>query len=157
VLRIVAGGVPVSDPRRQVPRTDAVMADPRLAGALARLGRTAVKHAVTATQERARRGDIAPQDVVAAAVAALPDVASGLRPVINATGVVLHTNLGRAALSGAAVSAILAAAGYTEGASVELRGFRLHIGGVGGRLGHPGRTGGRRHRLRAVDTRPVAP
>jgi L-seryl-tRNA(Ser) seleniumtransferase len=44
----------------------------------------------------------------------LPDVASGLRPVINATGVVLHTNLGRAALSGAAVSAILAAAGYTD-------------------------------------------
>jgi L-seryl-tRNA(Ser) seleniumtransferase len=104
----------VTDTRRQVPRTDVVMADPRLAGALARLGRTVVKAAVTAAQERARRGDIAPQDVVAAAVAGLPDTASGLRPVINATGVVLHTNLGRAALSVAAVNAILAAAGHTD-------------------------------------------
>ena len=114
VLRAVVGGVPVTDPRRQVPRTDVVMADPRLDGALARLGRTAVKAAVTAAQERARRGDIAPRDVVAAAAAALPDTMSGLRPVINATGVVLHTNLGRAPLSGAALDAILAAAGYTD-------------------------------------------
>ena len=94
MLPTVTGGVRVTDPRRQVPRTDVVMADPRLAGALARLGCTAVKHTVAAAQERVRLGAIDPQEVVAAAVATLLDQSSGLRPVINATGVVLHTNLG---------------------------------------------------------------
>ncbi|OLB79731.1 MAG: L-seryl-tRNA(Sec) selenium transferase [Actinobacteria bacterium 13_2_20CM_2_71_6] len=100
------------DPRRRVPRTDAVLADPRLVAATARLGRTTVKAVVTAAQERARRGEIAPEDVVAVAMATLP--ATGLRPVVNATGVVLHTNLGRAPLSPAAIDAVLAAAGHTD-------------------------------------------
>src|SRR4029077_11629659 len=37
-----------------------------------------------------------------------------LTPVINATGVVVHTNLGRAPLSAAAQAAVQAAAGYTD-------------------------------------------
>jgi L-seryl-tRNA(Ser) seleniumtransferase len=105
---------PVDDYRRRVPRTDAVLADARLADAVARLGRPAVKAAVVAAQERARRGEIAPEDVPDAAVAALPERASALRPVLNATGVVLHTNLGRAPLSQAAVDAVRAAAGSTD-------------------------------------------
>jgi L-seryl-tRNA(Ser) seleniumtransferase len=103
-----------ADPRRRVPRTDAVLSDPRLVAAAARLGRATVKAAVVAAQQRARAGELGPDAVADAAVAALPHTAGGLRPVLNATGVVLHTNLGRAALSGAARDAIAAAAGHTD-------------------------------------------
>ncbi len=40
--------------------------------------------------------------------------APSLRPVINATGVVIHTNLGRAPLSRAALDAVAAVAGYSN-------------------------------------------
>ncbi|HEU4421274.1 MAG TPA: L-seryl-tRNA(Sec) selenium transferase [Pilimelia sp.] len=103
-----------ADPRRRVPRTDALLADPRLAAAADTLGRARVKAVVAGAQERARRGEIAPEEVAASAVAALPRGAAGLRPVVNATGVVLHTNLGRAPLSSAAADAVVAAAGYTD-------------------------------------------
>jgi len=102
------------DPRRRVPRTDVILADPRLAATAEALGRAKVKTIVVAAQDRARRGEIAPEAVADAAVSALSGPACGLRPVINATGVVLHTNLGRAALSTSAVDALLAAAGYTD-------------------------------------------
>jgi len=104
----------MTDPRRLVPRTDVVLADARLADAAGRLGRGPVKAAVGAAQERARRGEIAPGEVADAAVAALPANPSSLRPVVNATGVVIHTNLGRAPLSGAAVAAVVAASGCTD-------------------------------------------
>jgi len=112
----------MTDPRRRVPRTDVVLADPRLAEAATRIGRAAVKATVAEAQRRARAGEIGPEEVADAAVRALPATAGGLRPVLNATGVVLHTNLGRAALSPAAVEALTAAAGHTD---VELD---LHTG-----------------------------
>lgn len=104
----------MTDPRRRVPRTDVVLADPRLADAAGRIGRAAVKAAVVAAQQQARAGDLPPEQVADAALAALPRTAGGLKPVLNATGVVLHTNLGRAALSDAAKAAIQAAAGHTD-------------------------------------------
>ena len=102
------------DPRRRVPRTDAVLADPRLVAAARRLGERPVRAAVTAAQELARSGGVSPEDVADTAVASLPARATTLRPVLNATGVVLHTNLGRAPLSDAARDALLAAAGAVD-------------------------------------------
>jgi L-seryl-tRNA(Ser) seleniumtransferase len=102
------------DSRRRVPRTDAVLADPRLVAASERLGRGIVKAAVTRAQERARTGEIAAEDVAGHAVADLPATAASLRPVVNATGVLLHTNLGRAPLSPAAQEAVAAASGCTD-------------------------------------------
>ncbi|MFF5212645.1 L-seryl-tRNA(Sec) selenium transferase [Streptosporangium sp. NPDC000396] len=102
------------DPRRAVPRTDTMLADPRLAAARETLGRNIVKNAVTQAQQRVREGLVHPAEAVEAALALLPGNAGGLRPVVNATGVLVHTNLGRAPLSSAAVEAIAAAAGYTD-------------------------------------------
>ena len=102
------------DARRAVPRTDAVLADPRLRAATERLGPLLVKQAVRSAQERCRAGLLNAEEVTEAAVAALPAGASSLRPVLNATGVVVHTNLGRAPLSAAAVHALTAAAGTTD-------------------------------------------
>jgi len=97
-----------------VPRTDLLLADPRLADAERRLGRALVKAAVGRAQQRARDGRIAPEEVADAAVAELPARAAALTPVINATGVLVHTNLGRAPLSAAAVDALVAAAGNCD-------------------------------------------
>ncbi|OBG28996.1 L-seryl-tRNA(Sec) selenium transferase [Mycobacterium sp. E3198] len=104
----------MTDPRRRVPRTDVLLADPRLAEAERVLGRALVKSVIADAQERARAGEIAPERVAEHAVAALPATAASLRPVVNATGVVVHTNLGRAPLSRAAVDAVIAAAGTTD-------------------------------------------
>ncbi len=103
-----------SDPRRRTPRTDAVLADERLRAARARLGERLVKRAALDALERCRAGELAPEEVADAAFAALPATATRLRRVVNATGVVVHTNLGRAPLSAAAVDALAVAAGATD-------------------------------------------
>ena len=104
----------VMDFRRQVPRTDVVLADPAVAAAVDKLGRPQVKRAVTAAQQRVREGALPPAGVVADVLAALPDTATSLRPVLNATGVLLHTNLGRAPLSAAVIEVLAVAAGTTD-------------------------------------------
>ncbi|MEV7788352.1 L-seryl-tRNA(Sec) selenium transferase [Streptomyces sp. NPDC088106] len=103
-----------TDVRRRIPRTDTVMSDPRLLRAAGRLGAARVKSAVRQAQQRAREGAVAPDAVADTAVSLLPRSAGGLRPVINATGVLLHTNLGRAPLSAAARRAVQEAAGPTD-------------------------------------------
>ena len=72
--------------------------------------------------------------VVGAALAALPAAATTLTPVLNATGVLLHTNLGRAPLSAAARAAVQRAAGTCD--------VELDLGS--GRRGPRGRRGGGR-------------
>ncbi|WP_145739344.1 L-seryl-tRNA(Sec) selenium transferase [Saccharopolyspora dendranthemae] len=104
----------MADQRRGVPGTDRVLADPDVAAAVERLGHDLVVRTVREVAQRARDGLLAPEQVVPETVAALPDSASGLRPVVNATGVLLHTNLGRAPLSAAAREALQVAAGTTD-------------------------------------------
>jgi len=106
--------VALVDVRRLTPRTDAVLADPRLAAAEHRLGRAIVLSAVRRAQDLARTGAIEPGAVPDAAAESLPAIAATLTPVINATGVLLHTNLGRAPLSAAAKDALHVAAGSTD-------------------------------------------
>src|SRR5256884_8695006 len=114
VFRCRPGIVRDVDSRANVPRTDLLPADPRLAEAERRLGRALVKAAVGRAQQQARDGQITPEQVADVAVAELPARATALTPVINATGVLVHTNLGRAPLSAAAVDAIVAAAGTCD-------------------------------------------
>jgi L-seryl-tRNA(Ser) seleniumtransferase len=102
------------DRRRATPRTDTVLSDPRLAGPRQRLGPSLVKQVVADVLNRCRTGLVAPDDVVDAVLASLPHSSSSLREVINATGVVVHTNLGRASLSAAAVAAAVTASGATD-------------------------------------------
>jgi L-seryl-tRNA(Ser) seleniumtransferase len=114
-VRLGAEGDPVEDdPRRRTPRTDAVLALPEIAAATARLGRGRVKAAVVEALDACRAGKIEPAEVASYALAGLPTTATSLRPVVNATGVVVHTNLGRAPLSAAAVEALTVAAGATD-------------------------------------------
>lgn len=108
---------PTPDPRRAIPRTDALLAEPRFAAAQQRLDGETVKAAIREAQDAARRGAIAPHEVgdrAAAALDARLARATTLHAVVNATGVVLHTNLGRAALSPAAREAMALAGGYCD-------------------------------------------
>ncbi|MFF0905305.1 UNVERIFIED_CONTAM: L-seryl-tRNA(Sec) selenium transferase [Kocuria sp. CPCC 205316] len=103
------------DPRRLIPRTDQLLALPPVRRARDRLSEGVVRALVRETQDRARRGEIAPDEVEPAVLAALETrSASSLTPVLNATGVVVHTNLGRAPLSAAALDALVTAGGYVD-------------------------------------------
>lgn len=113
-LRLTKGAQVSEDPRRAIPRTDALLAQAPFPAAARRLGREVVRTAITTAQQRARAGEIAPSEVADAAVAALPARTSSLTPVLNATGVVVHTNIGRAPLSLSAIEAIVDAAGYVD-------------------------------------------
>ncbi|WP_409428001.1 L-seryl-tRNA(Sec) selenium transferase [Mycobacterium sp. SMC-11] len=104
-----------ADPRRAIPRTDALLMLPPVRAARARLGEHVVRGLVRDAQDRARRGDLAPEQVESAVLESLSGQrGTTLRPVLNATGVVVHTNLGRAPLSAAAVEALVAASGYVD-------------------------------------------
>ena len=109
-----SASAPASAALRTIPRTDQLLDDPRMAAAQRRLGRDLVKAAVNRAQQRARSGEIEPGQVAAAAAADLPPTAASMTPVINATGVLVHTNLGRAPLSAAARVALAAAAGTCD-------------------------------------------
>ena len=100
------------DPRRRIPRTDELLA--RFADEVGALGRDAVKRAIVSAQADVRAGTISPDGIDAAIALRLPESATTLRAILNATGVVVHTNIGRAPLSDAAVEALGRAAGYVD-------------------------------------------
>jgi L-seryl-tRNA(Ser) seleniumtransferase len=108
-----------ADPRRALPKVDLLLAHPDLAGRVRRFGRGPVLGIVRRVLESSRRdlaggGRVPGLDELAARVAGELDAAAArrMRAVVNATGVVLHTNLGRAPLPEAARAAVLEAAGY---------------------------------------------
>ncbi len=106
----------MTDPRRELPSVDRLLRDPGIAALLARAPRNAVVAATRAALEAARAGRGGPPADWAEEVAerlALQTTPS-LRPLINATGVILHTNLGRAPLAATAIEAVArVAAGYS--------------------------------------------
>ncbi len=120
---------------RRLPSVDALLNDPSAASLIATEGRervvTALRTALAHARDAIRAGADAPPRaaLIAHAQQALAEKSALLdAPLINATGVVIHTNLGRAPLSRAAQQALLtAAADYT---ALE---FDLHTGERGRR------------------------
>lgn len=131
----------MTDPRRSIPPVDALLEAPAFEALLTAYPRTRVVVAIRDSMDRVResiaQGSIPddPSDAVlyasmAEAALAAADVPS-LRRVINATGVVLHTNLGRAPLAEVAMQAMAGAAqGYSN---LE---FDLESGSRGSRYDH---------------------
>ncbi|MFQ6031064.1 MAG: L-seryl-tRNA(Sec) selenium transferase, partial [Dehalococcoidia bacterium] len=77
-----------------------------------------VRQQLDHARQRIRQGGDAPtvEQVADAVCAAIAEITQPVpRPVINATGVIIHTNLGRAPLSRAATEAAVAASqGYSD-------------------------------------------
>jgi len=104
-----------TDPRREIPRTDALLADPEISTYAVRLTPARVRRVVASVTATARAGDLAAGEVRAVILDTLASTrAVSVRPVLNATGVIVHTNLGRAPLTQAARAALLDAAGYVD-------------------------------------------
>ncbi len=109
---------------RNIPKVDDILALPGVEGAEKTYGREAVVAAVRTVLDAARDAVLQgaattvpdAHAALAAAVTALEKSAQPhLRRVVNATGIILHTNLGRAPLArGAAEAAREAAAGYSN-------------------------------------------
>lgn len=116
----------MTDPRSRIPSIDALLVAPGVDELVADAGRTevteALRAAVSAMRTALGSGDEAAADAVehpswyvshAASRLARASVPS-LRRVINATGVVLHTNLGRAPLADEALEAMRSTATYSN-------------------------------------------
>ena len=116
----------MSDPRSRIPSMDALLASPDIESLMADAGRgqvvDALRVSVAHMREAIGRGDNLARDSVedatwyvghAAELLAAAAVPS-LRRVINATGVVLHTNLGRAPLADEALKAMRSTATYSN-------------------------------------------
>lgn len=103
---------------RSLPAMDCLLGMPDMDPFLENLGREAIKTVLGEAMDSLRKKILAGEDVEPSAESvlklALPVLAArsggSLRPVVNATGVVIHTNLGRSCLAPEAGKAVLAAA-----------------------------------------------
>ncbi len=99
-----------------LPAVGTLLNEPAYAELVGRYGRArvvdAIREQIAAERDGKSGGDGERLRLVEARLRAL--VAPKLRHVINATGVILHTNLGRAPLSAAALEALAVAAGYSN-------------------------------------------
>jgi L-seryl-tRNA(Ser) seleniumtransferase len=125
-----------ADPRRALPSVDQAMQHPELQALAAAHGRAAVLEALRAVLEERRMAAAtgpAAADTLHCAVAARleRDARPSLVRVINATGVVVHTNLGRAPLSPEAAARVAATA--SSYSNLE---YDLARGGRGNREAH---------------------
>ena len=109
------------DVRRTIPSVDALLRSEPGRRAGDTLGRSLLKLTLTEVlaelrAEAARGGSLPEHDeLLARAISRASAINGGLTPMINATGVVLHTNLGRAPLPDVAVrAAARAARGYSD-------------------------------------------
>ena len=124
---------------RQLPSVDRLMLSPAALDLAGVYSRTLVVEALRNRLEALRAAIFVDQRDVPMNATILQDarewlealVAPTLRPVINATGVIVHTNLGRAPLSEAAKTAIQAIAG--DYSNLE---YNVEDGGRGSRFAH---------------------
>ncbi len=108
----------------EIPKMDVLLGKEEAAGAAARWGRGSVADALRSVTGKIRREILAGErdeipaadDILREALRSLEGGCTpALRPVINGTGVILHTNLGRAPLSLRALEAVRdAASHYTD-------------------------------------------
>src|SRR5690348_12140048 len=100
-----------TDWRRSLPAVDVVLREPTTTVAIQAYGRDAVKSLVREQLDSLRLGALPSSEAKVAAIAMAVAAEAERRfslspgPVINATGVIIHTNLGRAPLSHAATRA----------------------------------------------------
>jgi L-seryl-tRNA(Ser) seleniumtransferase len=143
---------PKSDLYRLLPSVDEMLKSADLAELLAREGQPAVTDSVRAVLSNLRdeitSGTLGTQPAVHLAVSHLPRAVSvhlhrelefSLQPVINATGVILHTNLARAPLAESALRRIAEIAGRYSNLEFDVaageRGKRdVHVGRLFSRL-----------------------
>jgi L-seryl-tRNA(Ser) seleniumtransferase len=106
----------VTDLRRSLPSVARLLEQPRLKALLETAPRNLVVAATREVVDSVRSGGSAPEDWAEAIEHRVRGhLSPSLHPVLNATGVVLHTNLGRAPLAAAAVAAIQRVAeGYSN-------------------------------------------
>ena len=112
------------DSVRQLPKVDELLREPRLENALRLIGHVPVREAIRTTLDKARESllaghsdePITEESIIFSILKQLDqETKTKIRKVINATGAILHTNLGRAPLAEQALDAVMdSSRGYSS-------------------------------------------